>query len=255
MGYICIYTNGARYYFQGDTVMQGKQYEVMHSYKIISLVPIPFCAPYAVDPSLSGDGLRYMREDTAERRLYFWDTPNNMEELIFDFSLSEGDSLNVYGGGGNILVIDSIRNIVLEDGSLRKIFYLDAGFDFIEGIGNYSGLFGALIPTEYPMGLNCVLDNGVRLLGTDYSCLNFLTVEDVENAGSFSISSTVVTNTLEIRFLLTNEIMISIYNLMGEKVQEQKANGNSLEMDVSELPTGMYVVKESRNGVAKFFKE
>jgi hypothetical protein len=194
-----------------------------------------------------------MREDTSERKLYIWTPSENAEELIFDFSLSEGDTLNAYGGTD--LVIDSIRNIMLEDGSFSKIFYLNSGFYFIEGIGGASGLFGALIPNEYPMGLECVLHNGVRIWGEAYQCINFLAVEDIGSVSSFSISSNLVTNTLQIQFPPTNETVISIYNLMGEKVQEENANGSSLEMDISELPTGMYLLKESRGGVGRFIKE
>jgi len=100
-----------------------------------------------------------------------------------------------------------------------------------------------------------VSDNGIRLWGTDYSCFNFLAVEGVESVHSFSISSSPVTSTLQIQFPSTNETVISIYNLTGEKVQEEIANGSSLAMDVRELVTGMYIVKESRGGVGKFLKE
>ena len=49
--------------------------------------------------------------------------------------------------------------------------------------------------------------------------------------------------------------MLSIFNLLGEKVKEEKVTGKQVTMDVSSLPQGLYLVRTKETTVGKFVKE
>jgi len=45
--------------------------------------------------------------------------------------------------------------------------------------------------------------------------------------------------------------MLSIFNLLGEKVKEEKVTGKEITMDVSSLPQGVYLVRMEKRVVGK----
>ena len=121
---LCQYSGGNSYFFDGDTVIQGMEYKKVLSYKIIHLNPGPFCPPYAIDPNIIVTSA-FMREDTINKKVYVFD-PFENDALLYDFSLSPGDTLkSFYPGQGLDLVVDSIQNLILLDGSDRQVFYLN----------------------------------------------------------------------------------------------------------------------------------
>ncbi|MFI5135971.1 MAG: T9SS type A sorting domain-containing protein, partial [Chitinophagales bacterium] len=48
---------------------------------------------------------------------------------------------------------------------------------------------------------------------------------------------------------------LSVFNLLGEKVKEEKVNGREATIDVSKLPAGFYVVRAEEKMIGKFLKE
>jgi hypothetical protein len=49
--------------------------------------------------------------------------------------------------------------------------------------------------------------------------------------------------------------LLSIFNLLGEKVKEEKVTGRQVTMDVSSLPQGLYLVRADEKMIGKFVKE
>ena len=45
--------------------------------------------------------------------------------------------------------------------------------------------------------------------------------------------------------------ILSIFNLLGEKVKEEKVTGTQITMDVSSLPQGLYLVRMENRVVGK----
>ncbi len=71
----------------------------------------------------------FIREDTAMKKIYFKDTTNNPEMLLYDFSMQIGDTINLhFFNSGNYFEngryrLDSITSINLPVGA-RRVFYL-----------------------------------------------------------------------------------------------------------------------------------
>lgn len=103
------------HYTQQDTVIDSLNYKVIYE----AVVP-------NVNPTCM---FGFMREDTAQRKVYFKDHFGDPEELIYDFSMQVGDSisLNFFVGNGYFtngwFKLDSIGTVTIFAGQ-RRAFYL-----------------------------------------------------------------------------------------------------------------------------------
>jgi hypothetical protein len=142
-----------------------------------------------------------IREDTTARKVYFIQYCNNYEELLYDFSLLQGDTIQyTFPWQGTYLpsgdyIVDSIR--VKHDYSAyyHRHFYLrnHAGssshtLELIEGVGctvhplflfsyfqtGYLGYHPTCTGANYDQGLSCKWDNGTKVYW-DSCAYNYVT--------------------------------------------------------------------------------
>ncbi|MBK7964212.1 MAG: hypothetical protein IPK10_02065 [Bacteroidetes bacterium] len=163
--YICDKKDGHQYFFQGDSIISGFTYQKIYFNPIISLIVNPYCPPFAVDGSSTAFYGGLMKEDTISRKVFIYNYSINSEELLYDFNLVTGDTLN--SNLPEVLVIvDSVGLISLPNGGLRKIFYLDSGENYIESIGGSQGiqfqLYQGLGFWEIPI---CISENNIPIWG------------------------------------------------------------------------------------------
>ncbi|MBK7966130.1 MAG: T9SS type A sorting domain-containing protein [Bacteroidetes bacterium] len=107
-----------------------------------------------------------MREDSIAKKLYILDLNSSaIEQILYDFSLNAGDTLNAQYQltAGSIIIVDSVGSTSLSNGEIRNIFYLNSGTFYIESIGGRNGLMSPLISFSGGSGetLGCVKLNGV----------------------------------------------------------------------------------------------
>ncbi len=105
-----------KYYTDGDTIVDGYSYKILDGYHYISRTFL-------------------LRENVQERKVYmklanYASRPD--EFLLYDFSLSVGDSMNVYNPiapfafDAGMYLLDSIATLPLVDGNSYRHFYLHA---------------------------------------------------------------------------------------------------------------------------------
>ena len=169
------YFPGTAWYAKGDSLYNSK------TYKKVSYLN-------------AFQGL--MREDTLAKKVYFIQYCNTYEELLYNFSLNEGDTITYNLQSFNssmtsgVFTVDSVR--VKHDYTTyyHKHFYLknhtvanNNTLEIIEGVGNVShplflyyhfnpdlyGTFPSCSAANYDEGLSCKWNNGVKVY-TD-SCL------------------------------------------------------------------------------------
>jgi len=64
-----------------------------------------------------------------------------------------------------------------------------------------------------------------------------------------------VRTSIQIQLSSPDPTYIAIFNLLGEKVKEEKVTGKEVTLDVSSLPQGLYLVRTKETTVGKFVKE
>ena len=62
-------------------------------------------------------------------------------------------------------------------------------------------------------------------------------------------------STIQIHLPSNQPTTLAIFNLLGEKVREEKISGKEISIDVSDLPSGMYVARTEKEVIGKFVKE
>ena len=93
------YQMGFRYYFQGDTLIAGKQFHVLHADSVVSINTVApkylFCTPFAADTNKKVSA-GFIRDDSIARKVYinYQTYSGNHDTLLYDFSLAAGDTLN-----------------------------------------------------------------------------------------------------------------------------------------------------------------
>ena len=264
---ICGYSSGHRFFFQGDSTINGLQYQILQAYDIVSFVPFHFCHPYYVDGS-SFYPFRFMREDTALKKVFIYDTWNNAEYLQYDFSVNVGDTLDsLYGLGFQQFVITSIDTVILSNGQLRKRFnnannswgnWWGGGF-YSESIGGNQGIgFPLLSPIfDYSEEPGCIVENNATIYGTalGFTCLGFVGL--MENSSiyhglSISYNPSSQTTTITAPSLKGKNYLLRVFDLMGNLVFKEEGAlnlrgfenlvGFKREINLQGLARSLYIV-------------
>jgi hypothetical protein len=230
----CGYVFGGRYFFNGDSLVNNILYKIVKGHPIIEQNPSPpFCGPFYVDQGITGFAA-LMREDTITRKVYVFDQTNNADDLLYDFSLNPGDTLqsNYYAGFGLKLVVDSVGTVTLLNGEIRKIFYFvnNSNIQYIEGIGSNSGLYTPLIQgIGFGYEGNCVKEND-SIIWQWYNCFTVVGINENLNDFRFNIYPNPSTGNFNIIYLLpyastgsvSEEGKLEIIDITGKIVYEMR---------------------------------
>jgi hypothetical protein len=247
------YTSGARHYFTNqDTVINGLTYRVCMSQQIIQVNPGPFCPPFEVS---SNEYIAvFMREDTIAKTVYINSSQTGgMDELLYDFSLSAGDTLkSTYLGAGETIIILAVEDLILNNGKTRKNFIINPTLNssYIEGIGSSYGLFAQIPITfcECAGGYFCVKEDEVSLLGSGYLCnLPYVGEEEIK-LQEFRVYPNPVINNLNINIKKSHTgSRFEINNLLGVKCLDRMLNNETNVLEISDFDPGIYLYQITTN--------
>jgi hypothetical protein len=240
-------------YFTGiDTIFDGKHYKLSREYPYEAVNPGNLIPPFIIDTTSTPTNT-FLREDTILKRVYIYDeylNPN--DQIIYDFSLSVGDTLHsdyCTDQFGNHLTLTFIDTVTLLNGEIRKRFnfqgstYSYYGY-YIEGIGGDQGLFSPIVPAfeqNEQLGYFCVSQNGINLWG-DQCNWYFVGV----NKPNEDLMITIFPNpahdkinvTLSRKLSITDFIISDIWGT--EILHENLSHPNNL-ISISPITPGIYI--------------
>lgn len=96
-------------------------------------------------------------------------------------------------------------------------------------------------PSDYGLPCTCGKSSGISIASTFYN--------------NIYPNPTTSTIHLQSSTFSSHPTTISIFNLLSQKMKEEKVSGSDVTIDVSELPEGLYVVRTEEKLVGKFVKE
>ena len=148
-----------------------------------------------------GGGTIFVREDTISHKVYAWTGNGTTDYLLYDYTLSTGDTFHVYPGAPDnetyyVASMDSVRiNALWYKTWHFKVAYgqdlIDSSYTVIEGIGSdFQPIFPVFLPNnvEHCFTLTCFHNNGTTSLVSPEVDGYF------DNAGSCSLTFTGVKN-------------------------------------------------------------
>ncbi|MDR2056790.1 MAG: T9SS type A sorting domain-containing protein [Dysgonamonadaceae bacterium] len=194
----------------------------------------------------------YIRENDDASKLYILDTENNEEYLISDLSLQKGDQFQIPGRWyeDTFTVVDSVY---IKD-NLKHVqlwWYPNSDLGrltFIEGIGPDHWFIHPW--QEYIAFLNCFQNQTLFYKqkfpdwwASDCPC-GYANYSDIKTVIHQDYTFQIKNESMDIRFLLPGNRLISIYDISGRLRSEQKfSSGTNAIIPVASFPKGMYLLK------------
>ena len=236
------------YYTNGDTIVDGMTFKVLDGYHYISRGFL-------------------LREDVAERKVYLKAIlPGTTRDyLLYDFSLSVGDSMDIknpvtpFPENAGYFKIDSIKLRPLVDGNEYRHFYLSPtpsntistnNAIWVEGVGSLSIITApGGDPDVNGVGrVACMFKNGE-------SFYSDLTIIDACEATFTLNTNDFETGKSEVKIINTGkgkqfEVLnieefntINIFNLHGSKIGSYNTNHQkTMHLDLSNYQAALYIV-------------
>jgi hypothetical protein len=269
------YNGSATYQLDGKVLINGNWYSKMLHYE-------PHCQ--AVSTSCLCESFvsldtttKYIRQDTAQKKVWLYNSSLNSDEILYDFNLNVGDTIDStkaywtrYVQITDHWIVTSIDSILI-NGNYRQQFNYSAGFlpgSAIEGIGALHGLMYRPNDFEYVATLhyfsednrffycdNCSTDTSFweHLFCHDFA----LDISEIKDY-SFSISP----NPAHDNFTITLNRQIhngelKIYDVTGREIMEQKIHSQLSTVNCL-FAQGIYflvVVMDGERVVKKIVKE
>src|SRR5690554_5741326 len=192
---------------------------------------------------------------------------NNNEIMLYDFSLSAGDTFNLpYNNEPSYFEIVAIDTLIYSGIPRRKFtirnipeFSFAPQYSFwIEGIGNYEGLIQ--LPRVYAVDnwliTRCYIHNG-DLLYSNYShggndcIIPLMGIESIVEDNSITLYLNLSNS--EINISSENIInSIEIFNSFGQRVYQSMVNSTEKVIDISSFANGVYILGvNTENGVIR----
>lgn len=261
----CYYNKFRCVYPVGDVMIGGYSYTEYRFNAITNYYPIIIGS--ACEPSLYETNQMYafLRNDIINKKVYAYDSVGtHADVLLYDFSLNIGDTIypiSLWNGSlpqcpGDTFVLAGIDSIDI-GGEYRKRYSYDKNaftndsVVFIEGIGTDYGLaYNVYCPFEVSTQLICFDNNGLHYSPQGFeghwACTRSLSFEEDQYTAQqfiFPVSNT----EYSIHNEDNNSIEITCYDMLG-KFMLKKSFHESGYLDLSEIPSGVYVMYIEYNG-------
>lgn len=244
------YCYNSNIYTNGDTIINGKKYTKLLEEKINFLHLSNHCLrhPDSSKPVVWSN-FGFLRNDTANKKVYFRKWGWTMDTLLYTFDLSVGDTLpktfinqvfdkhEIFRG----LIVDSI-SVESYGGVNRRVFYLNRWDTLVEGIGSLHGMFRYKYRTDHQ--LNCLTVNNQLIYGSSGANCQLTSITELGNQQSGNIN--VYPNPVKDQFKIeTNQQQefraIELFDLTGKSVRFY--NSNQLEFSVKGITPGVYFLR------------
>jgi hypothetical protein len=202
-----------------------------------------------------------LRQDIAQKKVFYFPPNDSMEYLLYNFTLNAGDTLdeNQYNNFGSVdTKIHSIDSVFVGT-TFRKRFLLvpgdtstfsppDTTFAIIEGIGGTVGLFNQLKPPfEDSNYLLCFTDYSITY-PNDYGNCNYTVGINEHKQKLASVFPNPASSYFQIT--LSEELEkgnITITNQLGEEISKQQFQGMQIQVNTEEIPAGIYFIIITNN--------
>lgn len=239
-----------QFFYTGDTTIGSYTYHKVNKQGYIFNSLCYYDRPFGYQGAI--------REDTLARRIYMVVADSTHESLMYDFSLSVGDTvysvLDTLWFGLGPYWVDNIDSVLVGNSYRKRLNLMGAssmGSSLIEGIGGTYGLVSNLGYFEAGSHLICYLDTAVTYITGSYSpygCGSVVTANtSPETEPVLSLYPNPAENYLQVSEVKPGTVF-QIYNAMGQSVLTIPAEKSGLRIDLSGLEDGLYILQSDFSG-------
>jgi hypothetical protein len=241
--YVWESTFTSNYKIEGDTVINNSTYSKVYSCFNDSLLQ-------------NWNFLMLIRED-SNVKVYRYDSFNQEEYLLYDFTLEIGDLFYTGGeiGGNPLFALVEDIDSVLIDGEFRKRIIFEDWFDefWIEGIGSSTGPFRPfenIFTSDMGWEFLCLEeDSNIIYQNPDYSECFISIVDNMneiisQNSNLIKIYPQPSKDFVNIKILDNSVIFneIELININSKNKYCYKLNGNQFIINLKSYSAGLYII-------------
>jgi hypothetical protein len=254
-GYQCSCCSDYQIFITGDTLISSTTYHKLQKTGIKYQEDL-FGNCTSIIQSNINQYVGCFRNDTTNKRIYYLPPFTTTDTILYDFNLVLGDTIKTYLSGftGEDWLVTNIDSVLLGS-QYHKRFKLNNCFPktlyIIESMGSTFGLLSPFICWapyyEHIYDLQCFKMNNLTVYpdsSTVCSLVSSVNEPFIENV--ISIFPNPTTGQLNITTNLQS-YELSIFNSTGQLIQKRKIISNSILLDISDLPTGLYLIQVSEN--------
>lgn len=259
-GPIIWYAQHYDYILSEDTIILGQQYS-----KLLKKDYNVECSQIFTGPYYYGG----IRNDTMNKKVYYFPYDQNQEFLLYDFDLEIGDTVpqtwNNYSYPD--LYVDAIDSTYINNSYRKRYIYLEQGYDIgigvIEGIGAETGLLEPIEMFEVIWYLRCFYQNdSIYYINSNFTtscnleidtCLN-VSISEIHNPTTlFVVYPNPCRDIFIIDFSFDNlpaQAYYSISDPLGRIIEEGAIQGqqNQIIIRTSSFSSGLHTIRLIVNG-------
>lgn len=240
------YAGEAMFEITGDTILGTQTYHKIYE---IGYSNGPGCYMAGYNGFVCG-----IREDSSKRiwRCYDGVQP---EELLYDFNLNVGDSVNTMQNCGCDAMVDSIDSVLIGS-AYRKRFIIQKNFfcgggtvEVIEGIGSTNGLLECFGFLEATSSLNCYWESGFTLYpSSSANCVPLVeAIQETTSESHFTAYPNPAGNAVQISCAngFASAQLVTITDVDGRTMRSEMIvpHNGTLGIDRQNLSAGVYFVE------------
>ncbi len=239
------------YSFSDDTLINGLVYQKIvdssygYNWARNNWLPYGYCdTRYTSAPSI---GYFAIREDIPQRKVYIIPSGDTIPQLLYDFNLNVGDTLNSYIVPVPIIVLSVDSILINSDYRKRWTYNTDiATFYIIEGIGSSCGLLEASF-FELGSNLDCFSQNDQTLYpayDATSGCV-FITsiLENKEMENELFILPNPSDGKFQVKWNGIKANTLEITDILGNIIVEFRIKNSVMDLDLTSQPKGIYLIK------------
>jgi hypothetical protein len=243
---LCLTGNSNEYYsitISDDTIIQSKTY-----HKLI----IPFVeSEHSGVCDLTTKGYKgAMRQDKANRKVFFIPPSENTEQLLYDFNLHVGDTVKGFLESYSYYP-DTVKSIdsILVGNTYRKSWRINTCYNInlIEGIGS---TYGLIVPSpgcstdHADYSISCFQQNGQSIYPETSTICQIITsiYSNNKDLDQINVYPNPSNGTITIDFDKADLKIIQLIDILGNIVIEKQLV-NQKKTDITNIPNGIYLLR------------
>jgi hypothetical protein len=253
---ICLHEENYQYFLAGDTLINSLLYKkILKTGNGVEYITGPYTCP----PWCNGifeyfyfndEYIGALRQDTAQKQVFYFDKYAQQEDLLYDFDLQLGDTLplSLVNNSQNFVTkIDSIeigntfhnRYWLSHPGSSTNYAFI------IEGIGGAFGLLSQLYESFfYSQSLICVQIDGVTVYpDTATTCQLASEIDESLGAPPFYVHPNPASTHLTIEHRSIRQGVAELYDAFGRLALQQNLEAEKTIIPAASLAPGLYILK------------
>jgi hypothetical protein len=254
-GFQCSCCSDYQIFITGDTIISATTYHKLHKTGIKYQEDLIGNCTSIIQSNIN-QYVGCFRNDSTNKQVYFIPPFTSNDTLLYDFNLELGDTNKTYLNGftGEDWIVTNIDSVLLGSQYHRRLKLNNCSpktLFIIEGIGSTFGLLSPFICWapyfEHIYDLQCFKLNNLTVYPDSATvCILASSVNESFIDGEVSVFP----NPSSEKVFITSNFHsydISIFNATGQLIYKKFMSSNSTQIDISEFPTGLYLIRLSEN--------